>query len=378
MKEGLAVKIAGHVRIVDDLGSVLVDKKNAIHPENLARVISRALSNENNFFIERMAFGNGGTNIDAAQSITFNSPNNGVNDGLGWQSNLYNETYSEVVNENINLAGIETENPDFGSGPGTNPSGDPSFSAHNVDGLGVVSRPVGTLSEIRVQVTLNAGEPAGQLINDTGSVDTEGAYMFDEIGLFTTGLPQVATAGYQDVNVGSKVPASNTGLLLSTDYEFQIGIDGSSPATILFNSGSGSGGIITYQDLLPIIQGQLPVGSSIVELGSGAQTVNGQETGSFAAEGHNKFRFRSLSTGSLSTIQLLDGLGTTGLPLFSNLQDFDVIESAVPGSQAGIANDAVTPTNEGERMLTHVIFNPVLKSASRTLTINYTITVSLL
>lgn len=379
MKEPLPIHIKGHLKIEDDLGNILVDKDNAIHPENMSRVIARALSNENNFFIHRMGFGNGGTVVDAAQQVTFNDPNNGVNDGVQWKSTLYNETYSEVINENINVGGAETENPDFGSGAGTNPSGDPSFTAHNVDGPGVVSRPVGTLSEVRIQVTINAGEPSGQFLSESSAgTNTESAFMFDEIGLFTSGRPLSATAGYQDVDIGQKTLSSDTGLLVNTDYVFQIGIDGSSLSNITFNTGAGTGGIITYTDLLSKINAQLPPSSSIAELGnSGATYVN-----------HQKFRFRSLTTGAASEIELghYTATGSAPYPLFAGdpgaaipgLLDFNTLENPVMGEDAGVQNDALNPDQEGERMLTHVIFNPVLKTANRTLTINYTLTVSLI
>ena len=63
MQELLPIIVKGHLHIEDDLGNVLVDKDNAIHPQNMARVISRALANESNYFIKEIAFGNGGTDI---------------------------------------------------------------------------------------------------------------------------------------------------------------------------------------------------------------------------------------------------------------------------------------------------------------------------
>ena len=71
MKESLPIIVEGHVRIEDDLGNVLVDKKNAVHPQNMARVISRALANESNYFIYRIAYGNGGTLVDPTGAVTY-------------------------------------------------------------------------------------------------------------------------------------------------------------------------------------------------------------------------------------------------------------------------------------------------------------------
>ena len=70
MQEILPVKVIGHLHIEDDLGTVLVDKHNAIHPQNMARVITRALANESNYFVKQIAFGNGGTDINAALALT--------------------------------------------------------------------------------------------------------------------------------------------------------------------------------------------------------------------------------------------------------------------------------------------------------------------
>ena len=65
MHDIIPVTVTGHLKIVDDLGAVLVDKDNAVHPQNMARVIARGLANETNNFVNYIAFGNGGTDICA-------------------------------------------------------------------------------------------------------------------------------------------------------------------------------------------------------------------------------------------------------------------------------------------------------------------------
>ena len=125
--DNLSVQIKGHLKIVDDLGNVLVDKFNAIHPQNLSRVIARALSNESNYFINRIAFGNGGTFTNIAGHITDKMPNTGYPPDIAtWDSRLYNEIYSEIIN-----AGQTVLNPllgrDLGSADanvGVRPGGD--------------------------------------------------------------------------------------------------------------------------------------------------------------------------------------------------------------------------------------------------------------
>ncbi|MNE96638.1 hypothetical protein D3C80_1948600 [compost metagenome] len=63
--------------------------------------------------------------------------------------------------------------------------------------------------------------------------------------------------------------------------------------------------------------------------------------------------------------------------MFRALTGYKSIETAVNGKQAGIANDVTNYANERERMLTHIIFSPVLKSANRSLIITYTLTISI-
>ncbi|KKN22047.1 hypothetical protein LCGC14_0919090, partial [marine sediment metagenome] len=248
MRETIHYKVDGHLKIIDDLGQVLVDKHNAVHPQNMARVISRSLSNENNFFIHAMAFGNGGTIVDAAFTITYRTPNDGqLPDTAAWESRLYNETYREIVDDsNINI----------GEGEGSDSSGDPP-SVEHVSGPGVRSTEIGLTSEVEIEVVLNPGEPSSQFLTDDQSPAeaTESDFTFDEIGLYTTGLPNVATSGFQDVNVGDKLDVDDTGLAPSTLFDFEITVDGGSTQSITITtpvSGSGSGGEILYSDIIPL------------------------------------------------------------------------------------------------------------------------------
>ena len=59
-------KIEGFVKITDpNTGEVLVDKKNAIHYENISIAMAQTLSDRNLGYIYQMAFGNGGSAADA-------------------------------------------------------------------------------------------------------------------------------------------------------------------------------------------------------------------------------------------------------------------------------------------------------------------------
>ena len=52
------------------------------------------------------------------------------------------------------------------------------------------------------------------------------------------------------------------------------------------------------------------------------------------------------------------------------------ILAPVDGADAGVQNNPVFPQLERERLLTHIIFSPVTKTANRTIAITYTLTVS--
>lgn len=360
MNINLPINVKGHLLIKDDLGNILLDKQNAVHPQNMARVIARALANEHNFFINEMAFGNAGTVVDAAFQITYKTPNDGqAPDPAGWESRLYNETYAEIVNDSSLL---------IGTGLGAVPAGDPS-SVEHVSGPGVRSSegPIFS-SQTLVEVVLNPGEPRGQFLTDVqGPVeDTESDFTFDEIGLFSSGAPHVATAGFQNVDVSNKTVASDTGLATNSTYVFNIKVDGGVIQNISITTpltGSGIGGEILYSDLLTLINTQ--VTGAVASISNPSLSIN---TFGF-------LKFSSLTTGAASSI-LLSQPGA-GSFLFTNLAGFITpLLTPVPGFDQGIQNDPVNFTRERERMLTHIIFSPVLKSSNRSLTILYTLTVS--
>ena len=82
------ISVDGHCLIKDfDTGEVLLDKHNAINFQNFAFAVANLLANKsvsgNQFFIDKMAFGYGGTTVDANGNITYRSPKvDGVNGGL--------------------------------------------------------------------------------------------------------------------------------------------------------------------------------------------------------------------------------------------------------------------------------------------------------
>ena len=158
IQAGLA-KIEGFVKITDpDSGEVLVDKKNAIHYENISIAMAQTLSNRTSAqgggWIYEMAFGNGGSSVDPTGVITYLPPNI-----TGQNADLYNETYAKVVDDN-SAADV-----------------DPANNYMTV--IHTTGRPY---TDIVVTCLLDYGEPAGQQAFDN-STNFNGEYVFDELGL---------------------------------------------------------------------------------------------------------------------------------------------------------------------------------------------------
>lgn len=399
MQTKLPIVVKGHLHVNDDLGNVLADRDNAVHPQNVARVIARALANESNYYIHRIAYGNGGTSVDAALQVTFKTPNDGLPPDLQeWRSRLYNETYSEIIDDsNVNIGTDPgSAGPNVGTRPGggANPSGDPPTVEH-VSGPGVRSQELGVISQVVITSVLNPGEPSGQLTSDldpnpgaTGDPveDTEGTFVFDEIGLYTTGADAADSSGFQQIDLGGdRNSDDDSGLDTDTTYDFNVDVDGGGIQNVSFKtpaSGSGPSGEITYGDICEAINTQdvtwgTPPPPQLIGAIISITDVSG---GSYPTiVGANTFGFlqvQSTSSGTTSTIATTAGSTNDMLDALEGSGGIPGVLPAVAGTDAGVQNDPVNPTTERERLLTHVIFSPVLKSANRTLTITYTLTVS--
>ena len=152
-------KIEGFVKITDPKsGEVLVDKKNAIHYENISIAMAQSLSNRTSAqgggWIYEMAFGNGGSSVDPTGVITYLPPN-----VTGQNADLYNQTYAKVVDDN--------------SAANTDPAENYMTVIHTA------GKPY---TDILVTCLLDYGEPAGQQAFDN-STNFNGEYVFDELGL---------------------------------------------------------------------------------------------------------------------------------------------------------------------------------------------------
>lgn len=156
IQPGLA-KIEGFVKIFDPVTKeVIVDKKNAIHYENISIAMAQTLSDRNTGYIYEMAFGNGGSSVDPTGIITYLPPNT-----TGQNADLYNETYAKVVDDN-SAANTDTAN----------------------NYMTVLHTSGKVYTDILVTCLLDYGEPAGQQAFDN-STNFNGEYVFDELGLKT-------------------------------------------------------------------------------------------------------------------------------------------------------------------------------------------------
>ena len=70
-QDNTGVMMTGHIKIFDpETGEVIVDKRNAIHYENMSQALANSLANKSTGFVHEMAFGNGGTSVDPTGVIT--------------------------------------------------------------------------------------------------------------------------------------------------------------------------------------------------------------------------------------------------------------------------------------------------------------------
>ena len=149
----------GHIKIFDpETKEVYIDKRNAIHYENMSVAMVQSLSNQGYGTVYEMVFGTGGTTVDPTGLITYLTPNT-----IGINSSLYNQTYSKVVDQNA------TENVD----PVRN-----KMEVRHISGA--------TYSDILISCLLDYGEPLDQEAFDN-SVDMNGNFVFDELGLRSKG-----------------------------------------------------------------------------------------------------------------------------------------------------------------------------------------------
>lgn len=154
-KDLTGIHIEGHIKIwYPETGEIAVNKRNAIHYENMSISLAESIANAGQGFIYQMAFGNGGTTIDPTGIITYLTPNS-----TGTNASLYNETYSKVVDDRstINLDPIRNK-----------------IETRHVTGT--------NYTDVFVTCLLDYGEPNNQDAFDNSN-NAGADYIFDELGL---------------------------------------------------------------------------------------------------------------------------------------------------------------------------------------------------
>jgi hypothetical protein len=149
--DSVVPRMTGHVLIRDpETGATLLDKKNAIHYENMSLAIGYSLANNGKGIIYSMAFGNGGSAVSGTGAITY-FPTNTTDP----KADLYDPTYQKLIN---------------------------ATTTNFIDVKHLLGTPY---TDIVVTCTLDYNEPSGQAAFDDSS-NTDGTYVFDELGLKTS------------------------------------------------------------------------------------------------------------------------------------------------------------------------------------------------
>ena len=158
-KDMNGVLLQGHIKITDPAsGEVLIDKRNAIHYENMSIALAESLASAGQGPIYKMAFGNGGTSVDPTGIITYLTPNS-----TGTNASLYNQTFAKVVDDQASNNTDPVRN---------------KIETRHVSGT--------NYTDILISCLLDYGEPSGQDAFDTAT-NTENLYVFDELGLISSG-----------------------------------------------------------------------------------------------------------------------------------------------------------------------------------------------
>lgn len=147
--------VQGHICIRDiNTNEILVDRPNSINYENFSLALARTIANRPDSWIQSMVFGNGAATVSGTGTITYLPPN-----VIGTSSQLYNQTYSIVVDD---------------LSPLNNDPNDNYITTAHVSGT--------TYSDVIITCNLSVGEPFGQQAFDTAT-DLTDDFIFNEAGL---------------------------------------------------------------------------------------------------------------------------------------------------------------------------------------------------
>ena len=191
------IHVQGHIKIFDpESGEVYIDKRNAIHYENISEAIAYTLANKGQSYIYEMHFGNGGTSVDPTGIINYLPPN--VNTS---NSNLYNPTFAKIIDNTSALNADPTRN---------------KMEIRHVPGR--------VYTDIVISCLLDYGEPTGQAAFDN-STNLEDTYTFDELGLkarSTDGSSGLTTTGKLLTHVIFHPVQKSLNRLIQIDYTVRI------------------------------------------------------------------------------------------------------------------------------------------------------------
>lgn len=195
--EQSGIYVRGHIKIHDpESGEVFIDKSNAIHYENFSQALASSVANKGQNFVYEMVLGNGGTSVDSTGIITYLPTNT-----IGQSSNLYNPTFSKIV-DNTAVANLDPVNNKM-----------------------TVSHIPGTLyTDILVTCLLDYGEPSGQALFDN-SQNVNSEYVFDELGLrgrSTDGTSGLTSTGLLLTHVVFHPVQKSLNRLIQIDYTVRI------------------------------------------------------------------------------------------------------------------------------------------------------------
>jgi hypothetical protein len=186
--------IEGHIKIFDpETKEVYIDKRNAIHYENMSVALAAALSNQGYGIIEGMSFGNGGSTVDPNGLITYLTPNN-----IGVNSGLYNQKYYKVVDAKNTTNLDPTRN---------------FTEIRHVRGT--------VYTDIFCSVLLDFGEPSGQAAYDNAQ-NMNSDFIFDEIGLRASSEDGVLGNGRLLTHVIFHPVQKSLNRLIQIDYTVRI------------------------------------------------------------------------------------------------------------------------------------------------------------
>ncbi len=154
-KDLSGIHVEGHIKIYDPVSQeIFINKRNAIHYENMSISLAETLANSGQGFIYEMVFGNGGTTVDPTGIITYLTPNS-----TGTNASLYNQTYTKVVDDRA-VANVD---------PVRN-----KIETRHVTGT--------NYTDVFITCLLDYGEPTGQEAFDN-TTNNNSDFVFDELGL---------------------------------------------------------------------------------------------------------------------------------------------------------------------------------------------------